>query len=86
MIAVVALLVPKEERLQRFETLYEADYVSSRVGISVNEGVWATMVEQPLGRGLGSAVGTSIPYFLASEAKPQIGFENEYNRIERRTT
>ena len=32
-------------------------------------------------RGLGSAFGTSIPYFLADVAKPQVGMENEYARI-----
>jgi hypothetical protein len=80
-IALVALMVPRDDRLQRFETLSDPDYVGSRVGISLNASLVDTILEQPLGRGLGSAVGTSIPYFLADEAKPQIGFENEFARI-----
>ena len=35
----------------------------------------------PLGLGLGSAVGTSIPYFLEGIARPQYGMENEFARI-----
>jgi hypothetical protein len=35
----------------------------------------------PLGLGLASAVGTSIPYFLEATARPQYGMENEYARL-----
>jgi len=80
-IALVALMVPGEERLQRFETLSNSDYVSRRVEGSFNAGLLDTIVAEPLGRGLGSAVGTSIPYFLMGQAKPQIGLESEYARI-----
>ena len=38
-------------------------------------------MDYPLGAGMGSAVGNSIPFFLASEAPEQIGMENEYSRI-----
>jgi hypothetical protein len=80
-IALLAIMVPREDRLQRFETLSDSEYVSSRVEISINAGLVDTIVEEPLGRGLGSAVGTSIPYFLADEAKPQVGLESEFARI-----
>ncbi len=78
---LVGLIVSRESRFQRFETLSDSDYVQTRVAGSVNVGLLETMAEYPLGRGLGSAVGTSIPYFLADEAKPQVGMENEYARI-----
>jgi len=80
-IALLALMVPRADRLQRFESLSDPEYVSSRAEISLNAGLVDTILEQPLGRGLGSAVGTSIPYFLADEAKPQIGLESEFARI-----
>ncbi len=78
---VVGIVVPRESRFQRFETLSETADVQSRVSGSVNLWFLDLVIEYPLGRGLGSAQGTSIPYFLAAEAKPQIGMENEYARI-----
>src|SRR5262249_703196 len=71
----------RETRFQRFETLWDAEYVQKRVSGSVNVGLVDILGEYPLGRGLGSAVGTSIPYFLMNEAKPQVGMESEYARI-----
>jgi hypothetical protein len=79
--AVLLLVVPHVERFQRFETLSDVDYTTARVAGSVNVGFLETIAEYPLGRGLASAVGTSIPYFLADEARPQVGMENEYARI-----
>ena len=38
-------------------------------------------MDYPFGAGMGSAVGTSIPYFLADVAPEQIGLENEFSRI-----
>jgi hypothetical protein len=78
---IVGIVVLRESRFQRFETLSETADVQSRVAGSVNLGFLDLVTEYPLGRGLGSALGTSIPYFLAAEAKPQIGMENEYVRI-----
>ena len=71
--AVLALTVSRDERLQRFETLSDSAYVGSRFEGSVNENLLEILAEHPMGRGLGSAVGTSIPYFLAEESKPQVG-------------
>jgi len=80
-LAVLALVVSRNERLQRFETLSDSEYVSNRVRGSLNESFLEILSENPIGRGLGSAVGTSIPYFLLDEAKPQVGMENEFARI-----
>jgi hypothetical protein len=78
---VAGVVVSREERFQRFETLSDEEYVETRVAGSVNMGLLDIFGEYPLGRGLGSAVGTSIPYFLMAEAKPQVGMESEYARI-----
>jgi hypothetical protein len=75
------VVVPRVSRLQRFETLSDVSNTTTRVELSVNVGFVDTIVEYPLGRGLGSANGTSIPYFLADQARPQIGMESEYARI-----
>jgi hypothetical protein len=75
------VVVPRIGRFQRFETLSDVGYATARIEGSVNAGFIDTIVEDPFGRGLGSALGTSIPYFLADQARPQIGMENEYVRI-----
>jgi len=80
-VGILLLLVPYQARLQRFETLSDTEYVSDRVRGSVNMSFFEAAVEHPLGRGLGSAVGTSIPYFLEDIARPQYGMENEYARL-----
>jgi hypothetical protein len=79
-VAVLAI-VPRVSRFQRFETLADYSYTTTRVESSVNASFLDTIIASPLGRGLGSAVGTSIPFFLAAQARPQIGLENEYARI-----
>jgi hypothetical protein len=76
-----ALLVSSNERFQRFRTLEDTTYVTQRVHASANASFFELMVRYPLGAGLGSSVGTSIPFFLADRAPEQIGLENEYSRI-----
>jgi hypothetical protein len=44
-------------------------------------GFFDAAFKHPLGMGLASAVGTSIPYFLEESARPQYGMENEYARL-----
>jgi len=85
---VVAVLVGggfmvagQDERLQRGISLADTATLSDRVTISANESFLELLVRYPLGAGLGSAVGTSIPFFLADLAPEQIGMENEYSRI-----
>jgi O-Antigen ligase len=77
----LALIVPMQARLQRFETLADTGYVGERVRGSVNMGFFEAAFKHPLGMGLASAVGTSIPYFLEESARPQYGIENEYARL-----
>ncbi len=78
--AVVAWTVAGQERLQRFTTLGDTDYVSGRIAGSVNLGFFELARTYPLGNGLGGG-GTSIPYFLQGRIRNSVGMENEYARI-----
>ncbi|HEX8439463.1 hypothetical protein [Archangium sp.] len=78
---VVGLVVMTNERFQRFLTLQDTSYVSDRMVASVNESLTNVLLNYPMGSGLGSAAGTSIPFFLMDLARPQIGLENEFGRI-----
>jgi hypothetical protein len=82
-VAVVAIwiVVGADERFRRYETLGRDDVVAERVHWSVNNGLLDIIVDAPLGHGLASAIGTSIPYFLSEEALPQEGLESEVSRI-----
>jgi len=77
----VMMATRNEERLQRFTTLGDSEIVSVRIDASVNLGLLELMIYYPLGAGMGSAAGNSIPFFLADLAPVQIGAENEYSRI-----
>ncbi len=79
--AVVGWVVLQSDRLQRFTTLSDTEYVSSRLEGSANLGTLETIYEHPFGAGLGSAWGTNIPHFLQDYAHEQIGAENEFARI-----
>lgn len=70
-----------DERLQRVSTLEDTDAVTRRLQGSANEHFVELFVSYPIGAGMGSSVGTSIPFFLADRAPEQIGMENEYCRI-----
>lgn len=78
---VVTYFVWHNDRLQRFTTLSDSDFVRDRVGQGVNLGFFEMLDSYPVGAGLGSAVGTSIPFFLQALAADPIGMENEYGRI-----
>lgn len=81
MLAGVGWIVSSEERLQRFMTLQDIDFVSERIYWSVNESFLDLAVEYPMGNGLGGG-GTSIPYFLQGRViAPTNYMENEYARI-----
>jgi hypothetical protein len=79
--SVIGYIVADNERLQRFTTLGDSELVTSRVSSSVNASLVDLLVDYPLGGGLGSAAGTSVPYFLQDLVGTQIGLENEYARI-----
>ena len=70
-----------DERLQRLSTLEDTEVVSRRIEGSANESFLELIADYPLGVGMGSSVGTSIPFFLSDRAPEQIGMENEYARI-----
>jgi hypothetical protein len=76
----VAWIVSGQERMQRFLTLQDAEYVTERVAGSVNLGFTDLAARYPLGNGLGGG-GTSIPYFLQSRIRNPVTMENEYARI-----
>jgi hypothetical protein len=80
-VLVVGVIVFFNPRFQRFLTLEDTDYIAERVSWSVNTSLLDVITSYPLGNGLGSAAGTSIPFFLADLARPQHGLENEFARI-----
>jgi hypothetical protein len=80
--AGIYYVVSHNERLQRFETLADTDYVQARVGNSVNTSFFDVLGKYPFGSGLAIAAGTSIPFFMQQLATGHIiGIENEYGRI-----
>jgi hypothetical protein len=82
LVAVALVFVVRgSERLQRFASLQDQEMVTERIAGSANVGVFGLVLESPVGGGLGSAFGTSIPSFLASLAPNPIGAENEFARI-----
>jgi len=68
------------DRLQRFKSLSDSDYVGERIAGSVNRSFFEILLNYPLGNGLGGG-GTSIPYFLEGQVRNPISTENEYLRI-----
>ena len=81
LVGVGVVVARSDERLQRITTLEDSEYVSQRIAGSANEGFLELLIHYPFGAGMGSAVGTSIPFFLAHLAPEPIGLENEYSRI-----
>lgn len=78
--AMVAWAVSGQERLQRFLTLQDTEYVAERIAGSVDLDFIELARTYPLGNGLGGG-GTSIPYFLQSRVRNSVAMENEYARI-----
>ena len=81
LVGVGLVVAGSDERLQRITTLEDSEFVSQRIAGSANERFLEILIHYPFGAGMGSAVGTSIPFFLAHLAPEQIGLENEYSRI-----
>ncbi|MGO8997764.1 MAG: hypothetical protein ACLQVI_30980 [Polyangiaceae bacterium] len=79
----VSYVVVNFERFQRFETLSDPDAVRSRISMSVNMSFFEILNAYPLGAGLASGFGTSVPYFLLSTPgiHNQVGLESEYSHI-----
>ncbi|MGC3968260.1 MAG: O-antigen ligase family protein [Pirellulales bacterium] len=80
-LVVLGVTTSGNERLLRFTNLTETSHVAMRIRGSVNESFLEYLASYPFGAGMGSSVGTSIPYFLASKAPKLVGLENEYCRI-----
>jgi hypothetical protein len=80
MLIFTAWLVSNSERLQRFSTLADSDFLSHRISASVDLPVVETALEYPFGVGIGGG-GTSIPYFLHDQILEPVAAENEYVRI-----
>jgi hypothetical protein len=79
--ALGGLVAGTNERLQRASSLDNSTEVSERVQGSANDSILDIAAEYPLGAGMGSSIGTSIPFFLADRAPKAVGLENEYCRI-----
>src|SRR5438093_11611636 len=69
-----------DQRLQRFTTLSDSDYVTRRVRGSVNMTFFDSISTYPIGYGLGGG-GTSVPYLLQGRLEQPVALENEYARI-----
>lgn len=78
---LVAYVVATNERLQRFTTLSDKEFVSSRVESSVNVSLLDALTEYPFGVGIGGG-GTSIPYFLADKVERPMAIESDLGRIQ----
>ena len=80
LLAVVAYMVGGDERLQRFRTLQDPEFLAERLAGSVNVSFLELVRQYPLGNGLGGG-GTSVPYFLQDRIRNAVSMENEYARI-----
>ena len=69
------------ERFQRASSLQDTEMVGTRIAGSANASFLELLFAYPMGAGMGSAVGDSMPFFLAEVAPIPIGLENEYSRI-----
>lgn len=77
---LVGYMVGGDERLQRFRTLQDPEFLSERLAGSVNMSFLDLVRQYPLGNGLGGG-GTSVPYFLQDRIRNVVVMENEYARI-----
>ena len=80
MVVCTALIVSNDERMQRFTSLLDKEFVTQRVSSSINLPFVEAALEYPFGVGIGGG-GTSIPYFLQDEILQDVLAENEYVRI-----
>jgi hypothetical protein len=80
LLAVVGYMVAGDERLQRFRTLQDPEFLAERLAGSVNYTFLELVRQYPLGNGLGGG-GTSVPYFLQDRIRNVVVMENEYARI-----
>ena len=77
---LVGYVVSTHERMQRFTTLGDSEYVSARIESSVNVTLLDAITKFPFGNGLGGG-GTSMPYFLSDRVDRPVVVESELGRI-----
>lgn len=77
---LVGYVVSTHERMQRFTTLGNSEYVSTRIESSVNVTLLDAVTQFPFGNGLGGG-GTSVPYFLLDRVNRPVVVESELGRI-----
>jgi hypothetical protein len=82
--AMIFWVVSSQERLQRFASLRDTEFVTERVRGSVNTSLVDAIVQYPFGNGLGGG-GTSMPFFLASRVNNPLVIESEIGRIQLET-
>jgi hypothetical protein len=80
LMAILLYLVGGDERLQRFRTLQDPEFLTERLAGSINLSFIELVSQYPLGNGLGGG-GTSVPYFLQHRIRNVVVMENEYARI-----
>lgn len=80
LLGALAYMVGGDERLQRFRTLQDPEFLAERLVGSINLSFIELVSQYPLGNGLGGG-GTSVPYFLQDRIRNVVGMENEYARI-----
>ena len=68
------------ERMQRFTTLENKQFVENRFQASVNTTLLDAMIDYPFGVGLGGG-GTSMPFFLMDRVNMPVAVESEWGRI-----
>jgi hypothetical protein len=80
LVGCIGWAVSADDRLQRFATLSDTEYVGRRLAGSVNMTFFDVISTYPIGNGLGGG-GTSVPYFLQGRLEHPVWMENEYARI-----
>ena len=84
LLVVAGYVVGTQDRMQRFTTLDDTQYLQDRLNASVNTTLFGVMIDYPFGNGLGAG-GTSIPFFLADRVHTPVAVESEWGRIELET-
>jgi len=79
-LVLTGYVVSTQERMQRFTTLDDTQFVERRLQVSVNGTLLDAMVDYPFGNGLGGG-GTSMPFFLIDRVNMPIVVESEWGRI-----
>jgi hypothetical protein len=81
LMGLIGLLTANTERLQRFSSLQDTEFLEIRLYASLNKSFLDIIDQYTMGNGLGGG-GTSLPYFLQARVQnAALGLENEYSRL-----